>query len=152
MRDSKSKTILIIEDNPASIRYIQTHLEKNDYNTVIAKGGFDGLNKARSVKPDLILLDIMLPDLDGHKICRMIKFNNDLKHIPVAMFTSRDTDEDADQAKKMGADAFILKNTRIQIVMDIIEKLITDSKKKKENIKPKQAEEKNDNPEETQSE
>ncbi|MFC1570076.1 PleD family two-component system response regulator, partial [bacterium] len=93
MSKSSPKTILIIEDNPASIKFIQTHLQKHDYNTVIAEGGFDGLNKARSVKPDLILLDIMLPDLDGHKLCRMIKFNHDLSHIPLAMFTSRDTDE-----------------------------------------------------------
>ena len=125
------KTVLVIEDHPASIKYIQTHLQKNNYKTVIAAGGFDGLNKARSVKPDLILLDIMLPDLDGHKLCRMIKNNNNLKCIPVAMFTSRDTDEDADMAKKCGADAFILKSTRIQIVMDIVGKLIRDSEKKK---------------------
>jgi len=135
MNQSSPKTILIIEDNPASIKFVQTHLQKNDYNTVIAKGGFDGLNKARSVKPDLILLDIMLPDLDGHKLCKMIKSNNDLKLIPVAMFTSRDTDEDADMAKKVGADAFILKNTRIQIVMDIIERLIEGSETKKKSSK-----------------
>ena len=132
MNQSANKTILIIEDNPASIKYIQTHLEKNNYKTVIANGGFDGLNKARSAKPDLILLDIMLPDLDGHKLCRMIKFNNDLKHIPVAMFTSRDTDEDAEMAKKVGADAFILKNTRIQIVLDIVDQLINAPAKKKD--------------------
>lgn len=130
MSQSSPKTILIIEDNPASIKYVQTHLQKNDYNTVIARGGFEGLNKARSIRPDLILLDIMLPDLDGHKLCKMIKANNDLKPIPVAMFTSRDTDEDADMAKKVGADAFILKNTRIQIVMDIIERLIEGAKNK----------------------
>ena len=132
MIEKLSKTVLVIEDNPASIKYIQTHLQKNNYKTVIADGGFDGLNKARSVRPDLILLDIMLPDLDGHKLCRMIKNNNNLKGIPVAMFTSRDTDEDAEMAKKCGADAFILKSTRIQIVMDILEKLILDSEKKKQ--------------------
>ncbi|MBN1782078.1 response regulator [bacterium] len=140
MTASTPKTILIIEDNPASIKYIQTHLQKHDFNTVVANGGFDGLNKTRSVKPDLILLDIMLPDLDGHKLCRMIKLNNDLKHIPVAMFTSRDTEEDADMAKKCGADAFILKNTRIQIVIDILNKLIEDSKKK--TVKKKTADDK----------
>ena len=131
MSEQSPKTVLVIEDNPASVKYIQTHLQKNNYKIVVAYGGFEGLNKARSVKPDLILLDIMLPDLDGHKLCRMIKYNNDLKSIPVAMFTSRDTDEDAEMAKKCGADAFILKSTRIQIVMDILEKLIQDSEKRK---------------------
>jgi two-component system alkaline phosphatase synthesis response regulator PhoP/two-component system response regulator VicR len=79
---------------------------------------------ARDIKPDLILLDIMLPDLDGHKLCRMIKFNRGLKRIPVAMFTSRDTEEDAELAKKCGADAFILKTTHVSIVLDAIDRLI----------------------------
>jgi DNA-binding response OmpR family regulator len=118
------KTILIIEDNLASIKFITSHLSKSGYRTVVAENGFLGLQKVREVKPDLILLDIMLPDLDGHKLCRMIKFNREMKDIPVAMFTSRDTEEDAELAKKCGADAFILKSTHISIVLEAIGRLI----------------------------
>ena len=119
-----TKKILIIEDNPASIQFIRKHLEKAGYQTVIAEGGFTGLDVARTGNPDLILLDIMLPDMDGHKVCRMIKKNRALQHIPIAMFTSRDTDEDAEKAKEDGADAFILKSTRIEIILSIIQKLL----------------------------
>ena len=119
-----AKKILIIEDNPSSIYYIRRFLENAGYLTVVAEGGFSGLERARTEKPDLILLDIMLPDMDGHKVCRMIKKNRALQHIPIAMFTSRDTDEDADKAKEGGADAFILKSTRIEIVMNIIQQLL----------------------------
>jgi two-component system, OmpR family, alkaline phosphatase synthesis response regulator PhoP len=122
---TEPKTILVIEDNPASIKYIRTHLEKEGFRTVIAENGFTGLNKVREIRPDLILLDIMLPDLDGHKLCRMIKFNREYKDIPVAIFTSRDTEEDAELAKKCGADAFILKNTHIAIVIEAIRRLVT---------------------------
>ena len=128
------KTILIIEDNPASIRFIQSHLEKQGYRTVVAENGFHGLKMARDIRPNLILLDIMLPDLDGHKICRMIKFNRELKNIPVAMFTSRDTEEDADLAKKCGANAFILKTTHIDIILDTIKKLVEKPKPNSESI------------------
>lgn len=122
---SESKTILIIEDSAASIKYIRSHLEKEGFRTVVAENGFTGLNKVREVRPDLVLLDIMLPDLDGHKLCRMIKFNRAYKDIPVAMFTSRDTEEDAELAKKCGADAFILKNTHIAIVIETIRRLVS---------------------------
>jgi DNA-binding response OmpR family regulator len=126
------KTVLMIEDSPASVKWIQSHLEKLHYRVVIAESGFLGLKKARDLKPDLILMDIMLPDLDGHKLCRMIKFDKELKHIPVAMFTSRDTEEDAEMAKKMGANAFILKSTRIEIILNILERLL----EKKESPRP----------------
>jgi len=118
------KTVLIIEDNPASIKFIAVHLNKNGYRTVVAENGFTGLQKARKIRPDLILLDIMLPDLDGHKLCRMIKLNRELKGIPVAMFTSRDTDEDAELARRCGANAFILKTTHVNIILETVERLI----------------------------
>ncbi|HDQ45230.1 MAG TPA: response regulator [bacterium] len=118
------KTILIIEDNPSSIYYLRRVLEKEGYRTLVAEGGFSGFEMARTEKPDLILLDIMLPDMDGHKVCRMIKMNRALQHIPVAMFTSRDTDEDAEKAKEGGADAFILKSTRIEILVNILQRLL----------------------------
>lgn len=119
-----AKKILIIEDNPSSIYYIRRFLENAGYLTVIAEGGFSGLEKARTEQPDLILLDIMLPDMDGHKVCRMIKKNRALQHIPIAMFTSRDTDEDAERAKEGGADAFLLKTTRIEIILNVIQQLL----------------------------
>jgi two-component system, OmpR family, alkaline phosphatase synthesis response regulator PhoP len=121
------KTILLIEDNPASIKFITVHLNRNGYRTFVAENGFTGLQKAREIRPDLILLDIMLPDLDGHKLCRMIKFNRELKQIPVAMFTSRDTEEDAELAQRCGANAFILKTTHIDIILETVKRLIQQS-------------------------
>ena len=127
----QKKTVLLIEDNPASIKYITVHLNKDGYRTVVAENGFIGLQKAREIRPDLILLDIMLPDLDGHKLCRMIKFNRDLKEIPVAMFTSRDTEEDAELARRCGANAFILKTTHINIILETVKRLIEKTPPKK---------------------
>jgi len=69
----------------------------------------------------------MLPDLDGHKLCRMIKFNRELKEIPVAMFTSRDTEEDAELAQRCGANAFILKTTHFDIILETVKRLIQKS-------------------------
>ena len=119
-----SKKILVIEDNETSLRLIQAYLQKNGFSVVVAKNGMSGLDSARIEKPDLIVLDIMLPDLGGHKVCRMIKFDKKLNHIPVVVWTSRDTDQDAETAKQCGADAFVVKTTRIEVLMDVINHLL----------------------------
>jgi len=121
---NSQKKILIVEDNEASIKLIQAHLDRNGYKTIVAKSGMAGLAAARDAKPDLIVLDILLPDLGGHKVCRMIKFDRKLNHIPVVVWTSRDTEEDAETAKNCGADAFVVKTTKIQVLLEVIRKLI----------------------------
>ena len=116
--------ILIVEDNTAAIKFYTSHLKNAGYSVITANAGFEGLNMARSENPDLIILDILLPDLDGLKICRILKFDKECSNIPIAILTSRDTEEDAEHAKKCGADAFMIKTTRIEIVLDVIRRLI----------------------------
>ena len=116
--------ILIVEDNTAAIKFYTSHLKNAGYSVITANAGFEGLNMARSENPDLIILDILLPDLDGLKICRILKFDKECSNIPIAILTSRDTEEDAEHAKKCGADAFMIKTTRIENVLDVIRRLI----------------------------
>jgi DNA-binding response OmpR family regulator len=125
------KKILIVEDNIAAVKYYTAHLKKAGYSVLTANGGFEGLSMARRERPDLILLDILLPDLDGHKICRILKFDKECEKIPIAILTSRDTEEDAEQARKCGADAFLIKTTRIEIVLDVIKNILEGKNAKK---------------------
>ena len=120
----KSQKILMIEDEPAFLRMMKKWLERKGYQVITAQNGLDGLSKARSETPDLIILDIMLPGIDGLKVCRMIKSDSNLRTIPVAMLTSRDLETDAQMAKKFGANAFIVKTTRIEVVIEIIQRLL----------------------------
>lgn len=121
---SPQKKILIIDDNPAVRSMLETLLKENQYKTVSAQDGLDGLYKARQEKPDLILLDVMLPGMDGFKVCRMIKFDQQLKHIPVVILTSRMTDEDRETGFQCGADAYVVKATRVNVILDEIRKLL----------------------------
>ena len=116
--------ILMIEDNTACIKFYTTHLKASGFHVVTADNGMQGLSLARHEKPDLILLDIMLPQIDGLKICHLIKKDRELKDIPIAILTSRDTEEEADKARQCGADAFLLKTTHIDIVLDVVKKLL----------------------------
>jgi two-component system alkaline phosphatase synthesis response regulator PhoP len=124
MTESTHNRIVVVEDNPSFRKMLKLRLESNGYQVMATEDGLTGLNTIRKEKPDIVILDIMLPALDGHKVCRMIKFDKSLHTIPVIILTSRDTDETADLAKKCGADAFLLKTTKAPIILDVIEKLI----------------------------
>jgi DNA-binding response OmpR family regulator len=124
MTEPKAKRILIIEDNLAFLKMLKMRLDSKGYVIQTANDGLAGLDAVRKFNPDLVITDIMLPGLDGHKISRMIKFDKNFKHIPVIVLTSRDLDEDEELAKRCGADAFIVKTTRAEIVMDVIERLL----------------------------
>jgi len=124
MRPSTQKRMVIIENNAVFRKALKTRLEAAEFTIFDAENGLEGLNKVRREVPDLVILDIMLPGLDGHKVCRMIKFDRKLSRIPVIVLTSRDLDQDAMLAKQCGADAFVLKTTKAPILIEVIRKLL----------------------------
>ncbi len=103
------KKILVVDDETDLVEMLSVRLEANDYQVLKAFDGEDGLNKARENKPDLIVLDLMLPKIDGYKVCRMLKFDEKYKHIPIIMFTARAQEADMELGKEVGADAYIIK-------------------------------------------
>ena len=141
--DTPVKKILIIEDEIAFANMLKIRLELNGYMATITQDGLKGFELAKEILPDLIILDLTLPDMAspeeldqiqldknmGHKVCRMIKFDKTLGHIPVLILTCSDIDGDAVLANKCGADAYMLKTTSTEIVLDIIKKLIEQSSK-----------------------
>jgi CheY-like chemotaxis protein len=124
MKVVQQHRILIIENNELYRKMLAKRLESAGFGVVTAQDGLEGLKAVRKEKPDLVILDILLPGLDGHKICRMIKFDKKLGHIPVVVLTSRDLDQVADLAKQVKADAFCVKTTKAPVLIDIIQKLI----------------------------
>lgn len=118
------KRILIVEDTKAFQKIWTKQFQSRGFHVILAEDGLAGLNLAHEEVPDLVLLDLMLPKMDGHKVCRLLMFDQRFKHIPIVIFTSRDSDEDAELAKNAKADAFVVKTTRMPIVMDVIERLL----------------------------
>lgn len=101
-----SEKILIIEDELRIARWTQTYLEKSGYECVLATNGRDGLHLARRDKPDLIVLDLMLPEMNGWKICEIIRQESD---VPIIMVTARIADQDIINGLKIGADDYVTK-------------------------------------------
>jgi len=99
-------------------------LEASDFEVLCAYDGQDGLDKARKEKPDLIILDLMLPKIDGYKVCRMLKFDEKYKSIPIILFTARAQEEDVKLGKEVGGDAYIIKPFEPQVLLAKINELI----------------------------
>ncbi len=117
------KKILVVDDEDNIVTILEARLMANGYEVVTAADGQEGLNKARSEKPDLIILDIMLPKLDGYKVCRMLKFDDQYKHIPIILFSARTQDSDQEVGKQQGADAYVTKPFQPEALLNKIKEL-----------------------------
>lgn len=101
--------ILAIEDEDDILEIIEYNLEREGYEVMTSKNGQEGLEKVREEHPDLILLDLMLPDLDGLEICRIIRDEDEIKKIPVIMVTAKDTESEVVLGLGVGADDYVTK-------------------------------------------
>lgn len=124
------KKILVVEDEAELIGAIQIRLEQAGYEVLTASDGQEALEKARMENPDLIVLDLMLPKIDGYKVCRMLKFDENYKRIPVVMLTARAQEKDEDLGYEVGADAFITKPFKYRVLLAKIAELLGGSDSK----------------------
>lgn len=101
--------ILIVDDEPLNLDYIEQRLEDLDYKIITAADGQDALDKIKSQQPDLILLDLMMPVLDGFGVLKIIKEDNYLRDIPVIIVSAVDDSKSIVKGIKQGADDYITK-------------------------------------------
>jgi DNA-binding response OmpR family regulator len=103
------KRILIVDDEPDLLEMVQISLEMEGYECLVAYDGFRGFERARKEKPDLIILDVMLPGMNGYKVCRLLKFDEQYKHIPIIMLTAEAQEKDRQTGQETGADFYMTK-------------------------------------------
>ncbi len=103
------KKVLLVEDDKMISSMYETKLRQDDYIIFIAEDGAKGLEVAAQEKPDLILLDVILPKLDGFTVLQELKNNEATKNIPVVMLTNLGTSEDKEKGKQMGASNYLVK-------------------------------------------
>lgn len=114
------KKILVVEDEPDIRKVLMVRLEINGFEPVGAEDGERAMELARKEKPDLILLDLMIPKLSGFDVCRMVRFDESIKHIPIIVLSAMTQPRDRDQAMQNGANAFFVKPYKLA---DLIEKI-----------------------------
>ena len=117
------KRILVVEDVPESLTLLRIRLETYGYTVIGALDGEEGLKKARELRPDLIILDVMLPKMDGFTICRFLKYDVEYENIPIIMLTARGEQKDRALGKEVGADMYLVKPFDGTNLIQAIEKL-----------------------------
>ncbi len=124
------KRVLIVEDEESLLKLETILLTVKGYEVSGASTGKDALEKLAGETFDLILLDIMLPDIDGFEICRRIKEHPRHAQIPVVMLTAKKSTEDQERGATSGADAYLTKPFKSAMIIEVIEKLISGSNRK----------------------
>ena len=108
---TSGKNILIIEDDEFLLSLAVTKLQKAGYNIESAKDGEDGIKKLAEAKPDLLILDLMLPHIDGFEILKQIKSDTKFAGMRIVVFSNLGSDEDISKATKLGANDYMVKSS-----------------------------------------
>jgi CheY-like chemotaxis protein len=117
---SSQKTILIVDDQPFFVTLQQNLLKRQGYRVVAAANGAEGLARAKQYKPDLILLDIEMPEMDGFTVCQKLKQDEELKHIPVIILTATQDIKLNEKAFKVGAEVTVLKSVAGERLLNML--------------------------------
>jgi DNA-binding response OmpR family regulator len=118
------KRILLVDDEQDLVEVVKSRLELAEYEVLVAYDGMEALDKARKEKPDLIILDLMLPKMDGYRVSALLKHDEKYKSIPIVMFTARAQEQDEKLGYECGADAYITKPFEPQALLAKIKELI----------------------------
>ncbi len=106
------KRILVVDSSPASLRLIALALEVKDYEVITAADGVEGLRMAQQGAPDLLILDVMLPEMDGFEVCHQLRSHRDhsLARLPILMLTARSQGLDPVRAEEVSVDSYLPKD------------------------------------------
>ena len=122
-----SKVILIVEDDPKSLKLTRDLLQVSGYTTIEATNGQQGVKLAKARKPDLILMDILMPKMDGYAACHIIKTDSVTREIPMIMLTAVNTELSKDVTEKIGADGYVTKPFTRERLLDAISQFLPTS-------------------------
>ncbi len=126
-----TQTVLIIEDEPSLVEVLSYNLEKEGFEVLTANNGRDGLERARAVLPDLVILDLMLPLVDGLQVCAQLRGDAKTQNIRVLMLTARSEETDEVVGFNVGADDYVTKPFKVRPLIHRIKALLRRSEKSK---------------------
>jgi len=112
--------VLVIDDEPEITEIVQTFLSEAGYRVLVENSSRNAVDKARGFKPDVILLDIMMPDIDGYNICQELKKDPEFVDTPIIFLTGKDRSDDMGRSFKSGGDMFIKKPFSCERLLEIV--------------------------------
>lgn len=124
MDTSVQKKILVIDDNLTDLKLITSLLESGGYSILAMGDAALGLEKAIAVKPDLLVLDVMMPIINGYNICRLLKNHSECCKIPILLVTSRSTNADRKIGEEAGANSYMAKPFNGEMLLKKVQQLL----------------------------
>ncbi len=128
--NEEAKTILLVDDEEDLTAALASRLGSAGYRVKVAVDGLEALRSARTLSPDLIILDLMLPRMDGYKVARLLKHDNRYSSIPILILSARCLEADRQRALKMGADDFMVKPFDSAELLSRVKRLLDQKKVK----------------------
>jgi two-component system, OmpR family, response regulator MprA len=122
--ETKRSPILVIDDDSSIVDLITATLRVSGHESVGASNGLEGLKKLVESDPDLVILDVNMPQLDGMQTCRLIRAKEKYRNIPILMLTARGDITDMMEARKMGADDYLVKPFEKDMLINKVERLL----------------------------
>ncbi|MFH1355232.1 MAG: response regulator [Candidatus Omnitrophota bacterium] len=119
-----ARKILIVDDEPDLLKVATFRLKKAGYEIINAVNGKEAIELTQQNMPDLILLDLILPSIRGDEVCRQLKNNDKLQHIPVLLFTASTMDDLSAKVKEVGADGYLTKPFELEDLLSKVKRLI----------------------------
>jgi two-component system alkaline phosphatase synthesis response regulator PhoP len=124
MEATMPKKILIIDDDPFVVKVIASRLEANNYKVITSSDGKEGLEKVYKEKPDLVIVDFILPRVNGYEICSRLKEDTEFSGVPVIIITGNTNERDRRLTEDAGADAFLIKPFDREVLLSRIKELL----------------------------
>lgn len=118
------KTVLVVDDQPHIVRLIQVNLVKEGFEVATASDGVEGLQKAHELKPDLVILDVIMPRKDGFEVLRELKADADLAPVPVVMLTVKTHNADIVEGLKEGAELYLPKPFHPKELVSLVKRVL----------------------------
>jgi len=128
-RGTEAPTILVVDDEEDLLNLLEYNLEQEDFRVLLARDGVAGLEQAREHMPDLVILDIMMPKMDGVEMCRRLRQDAHLRTIPVMMLTARTEEEDQVEGLDVGADIYLGKPVSVSVIVSQAKALLRSARR-----------------------
>ncbi len=118
------KRILLVDDEPLTLQMLTDIFRASGFEILTAQDGAEGLARARAERPDLLILDIMMPKLDGFKVARLLKSDRNYRHIPIIILTAKAGAADSELSRQAGADRYLLKPIDPEVLLEQVKRLL----------------------------
>ena len=127
--------VLVVDDNIYNVKLLEARLHAERYEVITAFSGEEAVARLDQHRPDIVLLDVMMPGMDGYEVCRRIRQNPQTARLPVVMVTALDKPTDRDAAMAAGADDFLTKPVEVEILYPAMRRLLQDRPAQQASVK-----------------